>query len=449
MAAARAALRTGSENGDGIGAATADLLTALAAGRRWGRGGGNGGERRRTGSTAPPARPMATLSELGPVAGELRVLARSLLSARGRAGRGAVGGVALAVALAALVAEIAAWQAARGRDHQAAAAGRSRDGRHRARPRAPARGTAGPGAGGGWGERPGTGHATAARRVGAVPPPAEQRARHDPTDRDPTDRDLSASVHGAQPGATRFGVVGFGAGLSADAVGGSAVTDRQEQAVLAVVRLIGDQDVEVTAQHASSTSAAVTVRIGRALLYLNDQATAGHFHKVWFDAAAHARTLPPVGHPAHRGLVRALRGMPEPGIVANATARPPCSVAMVGGDPPDAKPFLRIQLGRVAFEIRDFAAYRSCLGAFRQAHHMARDVFLPAGSARVYNGALTAARDAFYPHTPDAPDPPASHRARHGGAGSRRRPNAAHPSPPPPRDTPRQARPASHRRDHR
>ena len=81
---------------------------------------------------------------------------------------------------------------------------------------------------------------------------------------------------------------------------------------------------------------------------------------------------------------------------------------MVGGDPPDAKPFLRVQLGRVAFEVRDFAAYRSCLGAFRQAHHMARDVFLPAGSTRVYNSALTAARDAFYPHTPDAPDPAAN-----------------------------------------
>ena len=177
--------------------------------------------------------------------------------------------------------------------------------------------------------------------------------------------------------------------------------------MLAVVRLIGDQDVEVTAQHASSTSAAVTVRIGRALLYLNDQATAAHFHKVWFDAAAHARTLPPVGHPVHRGLVRALRGMPEPGIVANAAARPACSVAMVGGEPPDVKPFLRVQLGRVAFEIRDFAAYRSCLGAFRQAHHMARDVFLPPGSARVYNSAATAARDAFYPHTPQDQDPPA------------------------------------------
>jgi hypothetical protein len=213
-----------------------------------------------------------------------------------------------------------------------------------------------------------------------------------------------------------LGVAGFDAGLSADVVGEPAVTDRQEQAVLAVVRLIGDQDVEVTAQHASSTSAAVTVRIGRALLYLNDQATAGHFHKVWFDAAAHARTLPPNGHYPHRDLVRPLRGMPEPGIVANATARPACAVTMVGGDPPDAKPFLRIQLGRIVFEVRDFAAYRSCLGAFRQAHHMAREVFLPLGSARVYTGALTAARDAFYPHTPDVADraanPPGTTRGR-------------------------------------
>jgi hypothetical protein len=31
--------------------------------------------------------------------------------------------------------------------------------------------------------------------------------------------------------------------------------------------------------------------------------------------------------------------MPEPGIVANAAGRPACSVAMVGGDPPDSKPF--------------------------------------------------------------------------------------------------------------
>jgi hypothetical protein len=36
------------------------------------------------------------------------------------------------------------------------------------------------------GERPGTGHAATAWRVGAIRPPAEQRARHEPTDRDPS-----------------------------------------------------------------------------------------------------------------------------------------------------------------------------------------------------------------------------------------------------------------------
>ena len=349
------------------------------------------------------------------MAGELRVLARSLLTARGRAGRGAVGGVALAVALAALVAEIAAWQAARGRDHQAAAARRTatdatelvldhppaaRPGRARA-------------AGGGNGRARGT------PRPRGGSGRSRRRQNSEPTMTPPTGTPPHRSS--APSPAPPVGVVGFGAGLSAHAVGGSVVTDRQEQAVLAVVRLIGDQDVEVTAQHASSTSAAVTVRIGRALLYLNDQATAAHFHKVWFDAAAHARTLPPVGHPAHRGLVRALRGMPEPGIVANATARPACSVAMVGGDPPDAKPFLRIQLGRIAFEVRDFAAYRSCLGAFRQAHHMARDVFLPAGSARVYNGALDRRPRRLLPPHPRRPGPcQRTDRARHGAAGSRR-----------------------------
>ena len=220
--------------------------------------------------------------------------------------------------------------------------------------------------------------------------------------------------------------------------------------MLAVVRLIGDQDVEVTAQHASSTSAAVTVRIGRALLYLNDQATAGHFHKVWFDAAAHARTLPPVGHPAHRGLVRALRGMPEPGIVANAAARPACSVAMVGGDPPDAKPFLRVQLGRVAFEIRDFAAYRSCLGAFRQAHHMARDVFLPAGQRTgLQRRAHRRPRRLLPPH-PRRPGPssgPTGHGTGPPGRAGDRPQRTDHPRRP--AAAPRQARPARPRRDHR
>jgi hypothetical protein len=123
VAAARAALRAGGEDGDGIASATADLLTALAdrGSDGWGERWGTAADQFDRAARAPGGHPP----ELGPVAGQLRVLARSLLTARGRGGRGAVGGVALAVALAALVAEIAAWQAARGRDHQAAAARRT------------------------------------------------------------------------------------------------------------------------------------------------------------------------------------------------------------------------------------------------------------------------------------------------------------------------------------
>jgi hypothetical protein len=123
VAAARAALRAGGEDGDGIAAATADLLTALADQRPggWGERWGTAADRFDRAARAPGGHPP----EPGPAAGQLRVLARSLLTVRGRGGRSAVGGVALAVALAALVAEIAAWQAARGRDHQAAAAQRT------------------------------------------------------------------------------------------------------------------------------------------------------------------------------------------------------------------------------------------------------------------------------------------------------------------------------------
>ena len=350
------------------------------------------------------------------MAGELRVLARSLLTARGRAGRGAVGGVALAVALAALVAEIAAWQAARGRDHQAAAARRTATDATelvldhppatRRQGRAPV----------GCGERPGTRQATAAWRVGAIPPPAEQRAHHDPTDRDPTASDLRA-----QAGAAGVGAGGFGAGVSADVVGGSVVTDRQEQAVLAVVRLIGDQDVEVTAQHASSTSAAVTVRIGRALLYLNDQATAAHFHKVWFDAAGacphpaagRAPCAPRPGPRAARDARtrhRRQRGRP-PGVQRRDGRRRPAGRQAVPAGP--ARP------GR----FRRSATSPPTAPAWARS---AKRITWPGTCScpRAARGSTTARSPP--PATPSTPTPPTprtrqrTDRARHGAAGSRR-----------------------------
>ena len=144
VAAARAALRTGSENGDGIGAATADLLTALAAGR-WhvrGVGGtvGNGGGPVRPGRPSPRRTPAGAGSGGGGAAGAGPQPAHRPGSGRARRGRwGGVGGGA---------------GRAGGRDRRLAGRPRPRppgrrgpphrDGRHRARPRPPARRTAGP-----------------------------------------------------------------------------------------------------------------------------------------------------------------------------------------------------------------------------------------------------------------------------------------------------------------
>jgi hypothetical protein len=123
VAAARTALRAGGEDGDGsprppLTCSPPSLpVGVFNGGERW----GTAADRFDRAARVPGGHP----SESGPVAGQLRLLARSLLKARGSSGSGAVGGVAVAVALAALVAEIAAWQAARGRDHQAVAAGRT------------------------------------------------------------------------------------------------------------------------------------------------------------------------------------------------------------------------------------------------------------------------------------------------------------------------------------
>jgi hypothetical protein len=110
--------------------------------------------------------------ELGPVAGELRVLDRRLLTARGRAGRDAVGGVAFAVALAALVAEIVAWQTARGRGQQAAAARRAAIDATELVLEPPGRRAAGPGSG----EGNGRGRARHGRGLGRGGPAAGRTA---------------------------------------------------------------------------------------------------------------------------------------------------------------------------------------------------------------------------------------------------------------------------------
>lgn len=107
------------EGVDGIVHATGDVLTALAANDRGHKRGWSGAaERYERASRAPGGR----IPDIGPIGAELRMLARRLLAARGFRGKDAAGSVALAIAVAGLLHEVAAWQRERDRAHQAAAA---------------------------------------------------------------------------------------------------------------------------------------------------------------------------------------------------------------------------------------------------------------------------------------------------------------------------------------
>jgi len=149
VAAARAALAAGSEDVDGIVAGTADLLVALGgqpSGERWGQRWAAAAERFDRAARSPYGAEVFP----GPAGTALRRAARGLLAAGRRAGRDTVGGVALVVAVAGLLAEIAAWQDSRDRVHQGAAARAAAaaatqlvlDHPHPPRPRGTARGTA-------------------------------------------------------------------------------------------------------------------------------------------------------------------------------------------------------------------------------------------------------------------------------------------------------------------
>lgn len=105
------------EDADGIALAAADVLTAM---RGWSPEMDAAGEMFDRAARAP----RGSRSTPGPAAASLRGVARALIRQR-HATRSAqdpaAGGVALVVAIAALLREIAGWQKYRGRDHQAVA----------------------------------------------------------------------------------------------------------------------------------------------------------------------------------------------------------------------------------------------------------------------------------------------------------------------------------------
>lgn len=174
--------------------------------------------------------------------------------------------------------------------------------------------------------------------------------------------------------------------------------ERPTQAVIAVIRMSGTQDVQVDASHPNTDNAAVVVRVGKSLLYLHELRTAEHLAEPWAQAAKMMKTLPMY---SARDAVKPIAGMPDPAVITHASGKPTCQVNSINDR--GGQPFLRVQLGRIIYEVRDQHALVSCVETFRRARKMARLVFRPERANSRTSDAARAATDALQPPAQPAP----------------------------------------------
>ncbi|WP_214405761.1 hypothetical protein [Pseudonocardia lacus] len=196
---------------------------------------------------------------------------------------------------------------------------------------------------------------------------------------------------------------------------------QSRQAVGVVLTLVGDQDTAVAAHDARTDCAAVSVRIGRALIYMHGTDTAQAFARAFHDMSGAAVRLSrtPAGQ-----RVAPTRGMGEPAIVVEATGVPSVVGKLIQGRGEHGS--LRLTIGRIVFDVRDIPAFASTLVALREAELLARTTFrLPDGAPRRQRAVEDAAK-AFAA-------PPSGVRAAPGRTVSAARRTAASPAPSSPR----------------
>ncbi|MFC4945844.1 hypothetical protein [Pseudonocardia sp. GCM10023141] len=146
--------------------------------------------------------------------------------------------------------------------------------------------------------------------------------------------------------------------------------DRQVQSTTITLDLAGTQDVAIADHQPRTDCAAVTVRIGTALVYIHDMATTETFTNAFFDLAHSARRLPREIYP---NIVAPILGMPEPGVIINASGSPIAAGRLI--ERPGRYSVLRLQVGRLVFNLHDLGAYSSTTAAFRAAASLAPRTF--------------------------------------------------------------------------
>lgn len=183
-------------------------------------------------------------------------------------------------------------------------------------------------------------------------------------------------------------------------------TPLRDQAIKVVVSLVGPQDIAVVAHRPGTEGATVSVRVGGALIYILDAETARSFHQAWQSGARQARSLPVRSDPTR---VMPVAGVAEPVVMMEAAEAPPAGARL--DQVPGRRTSLWVTLGRIGFDVRDHAALRTTLVAFRRADHLAATVFPPTPDERACERAARTAARLFA--TPAAPAPtadPAPHQ---------------------------------------
>ncbi len=185
--------------------------------------------------------------------------------------------------------------------------------------------------------------------------------------------------------------------------------DRPTQSVGVVLNLVGTQDVAAGVHLPMTEDAAVSVRVGTALIYMHDPATVEKFVNSLYDLARDSRRLPRE-HAAD--VVAPIEGMTEPAVVANAFSGVRASGRLVSV--PGSPSYLRLQLGRLVFHMRDLSAYSSTAAVFREAASLAPTTFRSAGWTFRRQTAVQDAAAAFPKvrarsrHAPHSRDPRAA-----------------------------------------
>jgi hypothetical protein len=192
----------------------------------------------------------------------------------------------------------------------------------------------------------------------------------------------------------------------------------QELNVLLTAR--GLQDCDVQAHHPQTDSAVVAVRIGAALVYFHDWASAATVSRGWARCSREAAWLPTQSRGATRAqqMVEPVSAVSVIDVVGGAAVPVAGRLEAIAGRPKR----LFVSVGRLAIVVHDRAAYGSLRTAFATARETAAAVF-PAGPADLRTVAAEIAAGAM--GTPRATGRP----ARPPGAAhtSRPRPQTSHP----------------------